>query len=174
MRLLSLNARLAEDAESSAEIWVTLLKIEHEALDRPVRLSTDNTERISSNPPAYGTRSTWLTDDTEADPFLFIFLSTLVPSDLDDAPISANFVIDNISSDIASALLSVPRKATIHMAVVLASQPNTVEAQWLDMRLDDVRITAGEVTLSFSREVIEAEPYPAGRLSKNRYPGLHR
>lgn len=59
MRRVSLNARLAQDALGSDEIYVALFEINHPDLEKPIRLSTDNTERLSVEPLYYGTRSTW-------------------------------------------------------------------------------------------------------------------
>ena len=60
MRRLSLNARMMQDEQSSDEIYVVLFKVTHPDLPEPIRLSTDNTERIASEPDViYGTRSSW-------------------------------------------------------------------------------------------------------------------
>ena len=56
-RRVSLNARQAQIDPVSAEIDVVLIEITHPDLDAPIRLSTDNTERISDEPLIYGTRS---------------------------------------------------------------------------------------------------------------------
>lgn len=68
MRRISLNARLAHESEASAEIEVALFTIEHPLLPAPIRLSTDNTERLTDDPPTYGTRSTWRGANPVTDP----------------------------------------------------------------------------------------------------------
>lgn len=50
MRRLSLKARLAAEAMSPSEIHVLLLEIRHRALPSPIRLPTDNTERLTFEP----------------------------------------------------------------------------------------------------------------------------
>lgn len=174
MRRVSLNARLAQDAAASAEIEAALFYIEHPLLDAPVRLSTDNTERLSVEPLMYGTRSTWMDSDPQAQPFLFVLASSLLPSDLDDAPAAGNIVLENVDNDIAKVLRSFTTPAAIHMAVVLAGSPNQVEAEWRDLKIMSADLDAGEVTLSFSREDIEEEFYPADRMTRDRFPGQHR
>ncbi len=174
MRRLSLNQRLAQDAIGSEEIEVALFIIEHPMLDEPVRLSTDNTERLTDDPLAYGTRSTWMGSNPITEPFLFVIASAVVPSDLDDAPAAASFVLENVDNDIAKLLRSFTSLATIHMAVVLASSPNLIEAEFQDMKIVSADMDAGEVIIDFSREDIEEEHYPAGRMTKDRFPGLHR
>ncbi|MCF1492503.1 hypothetical protein GOZ83_05285 [Agrobacterium vitis] len=169
MRRVSLNARLAMEMGMTDEVYVALFYITHPDLDEPVRLSTDNTERLSDEPLMYGTRSTWM-ESTE--PFYFVLASTILPSDLDDAPTSGNLVLENVDNDIAKVLRSFTTLATIHMAVVLASSPDYVEIEYRNMQIVSADLTAGEVTLSFSRQDIEEEKSPGGRMTRSQFPGL--
>lgn len=173
MRLVSLNARLAMEAETSAEIEAVLFCIEHPELPAPVRLSTDNTERLSEEPLIYGTRSTWRGADPETEPYLFLLASALLPSDLEDAPASAQIVLENLESEMVALLRSFLSPPTVHMAVVLASSPDLVEAEWSGLQLLGAEIDAGTITLSLSREEIEGEYWPTGRMTRDRFPGLH-
>lgn len=174
MRRLSLNARLAQDADLSDEVHVVLLQIEHPDLEAPIRLSTDNTERITTEPLVYGTRSRWRGANPAAEPFLWVVASALLPSDLDETPAAATIVLENLDAGMAVLLRSFTDVATLHMAVVLASSPDLVEAEWTDLQLLSAEITAGEITLQFSREEIELERFPSGRMTRDRFPGLHR
>lgn len=173
MRRVSLNARTFYDDMASEEVHVALFHIEHESLDEPVRLSTDPTERLSTDPLAYGTRSTWLGANPIDEPFYFILASTILPSDIDDAPASGNIVIENVHQDIAKVVRSFISFATVQMAVVLASSPNEIEAEWLDMKIISADIDSGEIVLQFSRDDIEDEYSPSGRMTKNWFPALY-
>lgn len=173
MRRLSLNARMAHDAPASAEIEVVLLHIEHSALSAPIRLSTDNTERLSTEPLYYGTRSTWRGANPVTEPFLWIVASALLPSDQEDQPTAATITLENLDSTMIELLRSINDPATVHMAVVLASSPNVVEAQWT-MELAGFDADAGQIGLQLSREEIELEMFPSGRMSRARFPGLHK
>lgn len=172
MRRLSLNARMAQDAVSTDRIDVVLFEIEHPLLADPIRLSTDNTERLSDDPLMYCTRSTWRGADPVTEPFLFILADALLPSDLDDAPAAGKIVLVSLDREIVGLLRSFTEPATIHMAVVSASAPDLVEAEWSGLDITDAS-WPDEITLTFSREVIEREPFPAGRMSRARFPGLH-
>jgi hypothetical protein len=174
MRRVSLNARLAQNSQNTAEIYVVLVHIEHPMLDNPVLLSTDPTERLQDEPLMYGTRSTWLGANPVTEPFLFVLASTVLPSDIDDAPAEANIVLENVDNDIAKLLRSFTDLATVSMAVVLASSPNLIENEFHGLKLTSANINAGEVTLNVSREDVEEEYFPGGRMTKNRFPGLHR
>lgn len=172
MRLLSLNARTALDQRGSEEVEVLLILIEHPDLEAPLRMSTDPTERISLEPVMYGTYSTWETDDNS--PFYFILMEALVPDEQDDAPAQASLILQMLDSDIGEVLTSTTEQATVSMAVVLASSPNVVEAEWLGLRMVNAEIDSGQAQLRFSTEPIYEEPFPADRLTKERFPGLHR
>jgi len=172
-RRISLNARQAHDDQSSAQIEVVLFEITHPALEAPIRLSTDNTEHLSSDPFTYGTRSAWRGADPLSDPYLWIIASAVVPDDNEDAPAASQIVLENLDARIAEILRSFTDQATVHMAVVLASTPDDIEGEWLDMRLMSAEGTASEITLSLSREEIELEYFPSGRMTRHKFPGLH-
>lgn len=173
MRRLSLNARLAQDAMTSDEIEVALIFIEHPELDEPIRLSTDNTERLSDEPLYYGTRSKWRGSNRISEPFLWIIASVILPGDAEDAPASAKIVLENLDSEIVELLRSFTEPAVISIAVVLASSPDLIEAEWTGFQLVSADITAGEIALSLSRDEIELEPFPAGRMTRLNFPGVH-
>lgn len=174
-RKVSLNARLAHDAVGSKEVEVVLVEITHPETEQVVRLSTDPTDRISYEPLAYGTRSTWRGADPEDDDeaYLFVLMSVLVPDDQEDSPPVARFVLEAVDNRIAEVLRSTTQRATVNMALVLASTPDAVEQEWLNFRLVSAEGDAGTITLSVSRDPVTAEPWPAGRMTRQRFPGLH-
>ncbi len=174
MRRVSLNARMAFEDQSSDEIEVALFYITHPDLVEPVRLSTDPTERISEQPLMYGTRSNWLGSNAVTEPFLFLLASAEFPSDLEDAPASASIILENVDNDIAALLRSFTDRPTIHMAVVLASSPDLIEAEFKGLKIVSSDGNAGDVTLQISRAPIEDETVPMDRFTKDRFPGLFR
>lgn len=173
MKRLSLNARLAQDAAASAEIEVVLLELIHPDLDTPIRLSTDNADVIDESLPLYGTRSAWRGADPLNDPYLWIVASAVVPGDDEEAPASARLALENLDARIVELLRSFTSMATANMAVVLASSPDEIEAEWLGLQLTVADGDDGEVVLQFDREEIEQEPFPAGRMTRHHFPGLH-
>ncbi|MBN8294740.1 hypothetical protein JI664_22410 [Rhodobacter sp. NTK016B] len=173
MRRLSLNARLALDAPVSDQIEVALFLIEHPDLAAPIRLSTDNTERLSEDPVTYGTRSTWAGSNPITEPFLWIVASAVLPGDEDDAPANARIAIANLSSSMVALLRSFTDPADIRLAVVMADTPDLVEEEWSGLRLVSADMDAGEIVLSLSRDEIELEPFPPGRMTRLNNPGLH-
>lgn len=171
-RRLSLNARLAHEEEFSAEIEVALFHITHPDLDAPIRLSTDNAVRISEDPLTYGTISNWR-GGSAANPYLWIIASAVLPGDAEDAPAQATLVLENLDAQMVGIVRSFTTPATVSMAVVMADSPNLIEAEWTGLTITAADITAGEIALSLSRDEVELEPFPAGRMTKYRFPGLH-
>ena len=174
MRRVSLNARAHFEAQTSEEVEVALFYIDHPALDAPIRLSTDPTERLSIEPLHYGTRSTWMDSDPLINPYLFILASAELPSDLEDAPAEATIVLDNVDAGIAETLRSFIDRPTVSMAVVLASSPDLVEIEFRGMVMMGASGNAGEISLQISRAPIEDEQVPMDRFTKERFPGMFR
>ena len=174
MRRVSLNARTAFDAQTTDEVEIALIMIEHPALDAPVRLSTDPTERLSTDPLMYGTRTAWMGSDPVSEPFMFILASANLPSDLEDAPAAASIIIDNVDSDIAGLLRSFTDRPSVHIAVVLASSPDLIEVEFRGMVMTGSSGNAGEITIEISRAPIEEESVPMDRFTKDRFPGIFR
>lgn len=173
MRRLSLNARMMQDDLVSDQIYVVLIEIDHPELPRPIRLSTDNADRIQADPPIYGTRSSWRGANPITDPYLWIVASALLPGDQDDTPAAATIALENLDREMVRLVRSFTAPATVAMAVVLAATPDQVEAEWTDLRIVSADTDAGEVLLSISREQIEMEYFPSGRMTRDRFPGLH-
>ena len=172
MRRVSLNTRLAQDAVGSDVIYVALFEINHPELEKPIRLSTDNTERLSADPLYYGTRSTWRGANPVTDPYLWVIASVLLPSDQEDMPAAGTLILENLDAEMVRLVRSYKDIATLHLAVVLADSPNLLEAEYTNMEIASTDIDAGEIVLSYGREEIEMEPFPAHRMTRNYYPGL--
>ena len=173
MRRLSLNARQAHDAEANLEIEVVLIQIDHPDLEEPIRLSTDNADRLSADPIMYGTRSAWRGANPVTEPFLWVIASAVLPGDQDDAPANAQIVLENIGTEMVGLVRSFTSPATISLAVVHAGSPDLIEAEWTDLQTVFAEINAGEIVLSISRDEVEQEAFPPGRTTRMNFPGLY-
>ncbi len=80
----------------------------------------------------------------------------------------------HVSNDIAATLRSFTTRPTVHMAVVLAASPDIVEQEYRGMVVPGAEGDAGQVVISISRDPIEQEQVPMDRMTKDRFPGLHR
>jgi hypothetical protein len=169
-RVFSFNARKAFAASQTGDLPITLVEIKSAALAEPVRFSSDPTERITTDPLAYGTRSNGKLYD-------FVLMSAVIPDDIPGAPPAASIVLDNVTGDMAKPLRAVGPRVPVFVDIflVFASAPDTIEeTRWLDLRLTDMSFDALTVALNFSHEVLATEPYPSQRMTRNRAPGLFR
>ena len=173
MRRLSLNARLSQDALAAPDVEVALIQIDHPDLEAPIRLSTDNTERLSIDPPVYGTRSSWLGANPVTEPFLWVIASAVLPGDHEDAPAHAQITLENLGAEMVTLVRSFTDPATISLAVIYADTPDVIEAEWTGLQLVSSDINVGEIVLSISRDEIEQEAFPPGRMTRMNFPGLH-
>lgn len=173
-RRVSLNARKMQDAPASGDFEVVLFYLTHPTLAVPWRFSTDNADLLSDDPYIRGTRSTWMGSNPATEGFVGILAEAVLPDDKDDAPATGQIAIALSDQALVSAVRSVTTVPTIHMAVVMASSPNAVEFEVLDLDIVSAEINGDEILLTFSRENIELEPCPAGRFTKDAFPGLHK
>ncbi|HEY5209300.1 MAG TPA: hypothetical protein VIJ42_07635 [Stellaceae bacterium] len=74
----------------------------------------------------------------------------------------------------ATPLRATIERATVDMAIVLASSPSTVEAEWLGLKLMSAEGDSGSITLTISREFLTTEPACVVRMTRNTTPGLFR
>lgn len=172
MRQLSFNQRLSQDAVTSDYIEIFLMLISHSSLDEPIRLSTDPTVRVSSEPLQYGTYSTWQTDDKS--PFLFVLMSAQIPDDEEAAPATSSITLEAVDNRIAEQLNATTEQAVVDFAVVMNSSPDLVEFKCQGLTMVSSNGNPGEISISLSGDLLARESWPAGRMTRSRLPGLHR
>lgn len=167
-RLVSLNARAAANAEQTDQIPVMLSTIRHPSLSAPVYLSSDPTERISADPLMYGTRHMGVV-------YAFVLMGAVLPDDQDKSPPKTTLVFENVDRDMAKAMRSITpgSYASVDLTIVLAGDPDVIEAQYTNLRGVRGSYDANQVSLDISREPFTSEPMPAGRMTASRFPGLH-
>jgi hypothetical protein len=170
-RTLSLTARSHGQAAQPEDVEVVLMQFDHDDLDAPIRISSDPTERLSTEPLRYGTRSSWNGTDPQAAPFYFLAAGFELPGDQEDAPAAVRIVLDLFDATLVTLLRSVSTQGTAHLAIVFAASPDTVEIEFRDLRITTVEY-GEQLVITCSRRPIEEEGVPAIRMTKDRFPGL--
>lgn len=165
MKTYSLSMRQAMTGASTDEVPVILVTIRHPNLAAPVRLSSDPTERLTLEPLTYGTVS-------QRETYLYVLMAARVPDSRERAAPRTSLVFENVDADMVATVRSVVTPATVDLALVLASQPDVIEARWTDLFVVAATYDAERVTLDISREPYTSEPWPAGRITPGRFPGL--
>jgi len=167
-KVVSLHARAAFNAQETDDVPITLVTIAHSAIvGGPLRLSSDPTERLSIDPLKYGTRSRGLV-------YEFVLMAAVLPDDREDTPTAVQLALENVSSDMTKAVRASITPATMTFELVMASDPDIVEMRWSGLAALRATYDAGQIQIEVSRESILGEPWPAHRMTQNRFPGLYR
>ncbi|MGW1423666.1 hypothetical protein ACWAT4_26500 [Bradyrhizobium manausense] len=167
MAEISFTFREAFNAPSTDVAPIVLAELTPDGGDTQY-LSSDPTQRLSLDPLTYGTRS-------NGRDYLFVLMKMSWPDDQDSSPPAASLNFANVAEDMAAAARSVTpgRQADVVLKLVSTADVDFVEETYV-MKATGATYNATQVSLTVSREPIESEPYPAQRMTKQRYPGQFR
>ncbi|MDB5618472.1 DUF1833 family protein [Tardiphaga sp.] len=168
MPQLSLSFREAFNAENTDEFPVILVEITPPGLGETLYICSEPAVRLSADPLRYGIVHL-------GQEYQWIVMTAAWPDDQDGRPPATTLVFANVVEDMAATVRGVTpgTQTEVVLKMVLSSAPDDVEESYI-MRATNGSYNAQQVTLDVSREPIEAEPYPAQRMTKNNYPGLFR
>lgn len=163
---ISLTARGAIQDQHSAEVFVLLATITHPALSAPVRLSSDPTIRISTDPLIYGTRRL-------GEVYPFVWMAAVLPDDrAEDVP-RVSLAFANVGTDMAAPFRQVTSPARVDLTVVLSSTPDIAELEIPKLRAVRASYDGSQVVLEVSGEPFASLALPFHRMTADRFPGLH-
>ena len=168
-KLVSINARTSAFAEHDDAVPIALLTISHEALEEPLRISTDPTTRISDDPLRYGTRH-------QGEVYWYALVSVPLPEQGQEAAETVSVSIDIVTPDMAKIPGLVTSPARIDIVQVMSSSPDAIEFAFLDLELRSANVDTeqGVITLEVGRMPWLEEPAQRHRMTAMRNPGLHR
>jgi hypothetical protein len=154
-RSLSSLAKQSSFASETGEVWILLLTIAHPSLAQSIRVA-NNLQDVTSNGQNF---------------VAFPFTITL-PQDREDQPPRMKLTIDNVDRSIVTAVRTLTSPPTIALQVVLASQPNTIEATFPGFTLRDTKYDALVVEGNLNLEDIANEIYPKDSFIPTLAPAL--
>ena len=141
-------------AETS-EVFIVLLEIDHTDLGSPIRVCSDSQD-VTSNGDVYSAYPFLISlpiDDSEQDPVMSIR-------------------IDNVDRTIIISLRGLTSPPSFQVQVIRLAAPNTIEVEFKDFTLKQIQYNANEITGTITLESFLFEPYPAGKMTPNDFPGL--
>lgn len=165
MPYLSLTSRATMHAPFTDETQILLVTITHADLADPIRLSSDPTERITTDPLVYGTVS-------NGETYLFVIMGAMVPDDQKGVPPRTTLTFDNVAAETVALARSFLTPATVDLSVVFASGPDLIVQQFTGLQTTKVNYDESSITFEISREPFFKEPY-GSRQTKSYFPGLH-
>jgi hypothetical protein len=168
-RSLSLDMLNEMYAEQSGVVVICLLTIEHPSWADPIRISSDPTERVSTEPLYYRTMS-------RGDEFFFAPFQIQLPDDVEDQAPSCNFMIENVSRDLIGIVRSIdlregPAQMTIEL--VTSEDLDTVEIEYPTFEIRSVQYNATTLTFSAQIDHMATEPFPSGTFDPSGFPAIH-
>lgn len=155
MRNISTLLQQAIFAPSTKEVILLLLKISHPNLVEPIRVA-NNFEPIVSQ--GY----TW-----SAFPF-----EITMPSESDDQIPIMSLKIDAVDRQIITVVRNLQGPPEVTLDIVLASQPDIVEATVQGFRMKSVSYNNLTVEAELRLEEILTEPFPQHAFTPALFPGL--
>jgi len=155
MRTLSASAIASLVQETTDEVWLVLLTINHADLVDPIRV-VNNIDNITSR----------------GDLFVGFPFSIILPEQGPATIGQAQLQIDNIDKMIVETIRTISSPPTVTIEVVLASQPDTVEMALFDLVLRDSSYDAITVSATMRFEDVAVEPV-AESITAQRFPGLY-
>jgi len=156
MRQVSTRALQAMLAQQTAEVFIPCLKVEHPSFASPIRV-------------AYNTETVTRTDGSYL-PFAF---QVNLPDQREDQVPQVTVTFDNTDLSINSAIRDLTGMPSVTLDVVLASQPNTIEAGPFAFSLSDVTATTETITgtLAYEEDVF-SQACPGQQYLPTNSPGL--
>lgn len=155
MRQLSDAGRASAFAQETSEVWLVLLTLSHADLAQPLRF-VNNTAAVVSRGETY---------------VGFPFEITL-PGEDGEAFGQARIRIDNVDRAIVNTVRSLDSPLQVLIEVVLASQPDTVEASFDGLTLRSAEYDALVVTGVLRFEEVLSEPVSV-QMTPARFPAMH-
>lgn len=144
---------------------IFLCTITHPSLSAPIYLSTDATQRITTDPLVYGTISRGIT-------FLYAGIDVTLPDDQDKSPPSSKLLIANVTRDLIPLARSVSTPPTIKIEAVLQSALNNVEMVWPALDMSNLSYNAVQLTFDLTMDALVTESFPRGAFSPAYFPGM--
>jgi hypothetical protein len=157
VRTLSSNALGALANDYTDEVFVILLKLEHDDLAEPIRVANNNENVVR-------------TETTSVTYVGVPFEIELPPEDAEE-PGAATISIPNVDRTVTTAVRAISTPVTATIMVVLASSPNTVEVQYTGLTLREVMYDAEAITGILRFETLVIEPITF-TITPARFPGL--
>lgn len=166
---LSYKFLQAAFAPQSSQFAIGLVTIDHDQLEAPIRLSTDNTQRlvVTALDIVYGTRH-------NGNDFYFFPCTLKLPDDTDDGPNQMRLQFDHVTRQYTDIIRSIVGKPTVNVDLLMSDNLDWVELSWPEFRLTHIDYDAGTVTLEMEMETLTQESYPGGAYTTGGFPAMYR
>lgn|SRR5574337_7566 len=147
--IISENAVIAINDDSSDEVFLTLLRITHPNLPDALRFTSDAVATFHRGelyqPAAF---------------------EATFPDQKPDSPPRAGLRIDGVDNRVVEALRSIITPPKIDFKIILASNMDAIEEEWLGLTIIGHTVDNYVVDLTIIMDKLDQEPFPIGVYDK--------
>ncbi len=154
MRNTSLTFRQAVNAQETGEAFIILVEISTGAAE-PIRISSDGVNTVHDGNTYYA----W--------PF-----DIVLPDDPESGAARARIAVDNVSRELVAWLRGLSSVPQVTIKVVLASDPETIEAEFPNFELRNAQYDAMTIQGDLTLATFMNEPYPGDSFLPSTFPGV--
>jgi len=153
-------------AQQTDEVFVTLVTLDSDELEEPIRICDDPfAPLIGLGEDIYGIES-------NGETFIFMPFEIWLPRDDKTGTVSAKLSIQNIDRRIVETARSVTQPVNVKMQCVLASDPDTIEIEFDNFQLSNVKYDVMSVEGDLTLNYWGLEPFPSWNFTPSNFPGL--
>ena len=153
---MPISDNLKQDAwKNESDLPLILLTIAHASLSESIKVVNDKQNIISNGLEYIGF------------PFEII-----LPDSKEDSQPSAKLTINNVSREIGVAIRSISTPPSVTITIIRQETPNVVEAQFVGMRLNNVKYDVLTVSADLQFEDLTREEFPALKFSPSIFKGI--
>lgn len=156
-RNTSLTVREAVFSQETSTAFLTLLTVDHENLDDPLRFTSDAVDTVSRN------------DTYTAFPFKF-----RLPAEESEKIPEVTLTIDNVSREITSVIRNLDTAPDVDLEIVTSDDPDTVEAGPFSFKLKDISYDRLTVEGKLKNPALDEAAFPADTFNPSTFPGLFK
>lgn len=154
-RNTSLKFREAVYGPETDEVPLILIEISEPSLPIPIRVTSDSVDTVHMG-----------------NVYVSYNFDIHLPDDSDDMSPSAVITIDNVGRELTEAIRNLQTPPSVRVLVVLASQPDVVEAEFDDFKLTNVYYDQLVVQGTIGIEDFMSEPFSGDSFVPSTFPGL--
>lgn len=156
-RTLPIPAMQAALAQTTNEVFISLIEINHEDLQQPIYMCDDSQDTVSNG-------NTYIS---------FPFTFTL-PNDESEQEPQVKLVLPNVDRRMIEMIRSISGGPTVKMSVVTASDPDDLAFGPVLLKATSAPYTAETIQLSLNFDAYSGEPLPHLTQSPQYFPSMFK
>lgn len=151
-------------AQEMESVFIVLLTLSSDEMAEDIRVASDpyqlldvaNVRGVESNGLEY----------------IFIPFEIVLPRDDSSGTVSASLKIDNVSRQVIAQLRTITKPLNVKIQCVLSDDVDFVEIEYDHFQLSNVRYDVMAVSGQLTLNYWGLEPFPSGRFTPSKFPGL--